>query len=116
MDEDAVDPPRDARARAGGEGQRHEDRGAGGDLGGVLGPVDEQAERRDDEGDLDDDRHRAADQLEPLPGDAGGAEVGLVGGGQAQQQRASDRCRDRGHGRHAVASGEGDARRARAMT
>ena len=48
----------------------HERRRAGGDLGGVGGPVDQDAQRRHHEGDLDDDGHRAADQLQPLAGDA----------------------------------------------
>ena len=46
---------------------------AGRDLRRVRGPVDEDPQRRDHDGDLGDHGHRAADELQPLAGDARGA-------------------------------------------
>ena len=76
---------------------------AAADLGGVAGPVDEHVERGDHQGDLEDHRHRAADELQALPGQARGPLVGLVRGGEADEERERGGQRHRRHRRDAIA-------------
>ena len=64
------------------------------DLRGVRGPVHEDPQRSDDQGHLGDDGHRAADELQSLAGQPSRAEVGLVGGGEADQERGHHGCGD----------------------
>ena len=83
---------------------------AGGRLGRVGRPVDQEVQGGEHQRHLGDDGDRASHQLETLAGDARRLQVGLVRGGQAHQERSHDGRGDGAGGRHPVGRGQPEAR------